>query len=75
MQKLQREIRDAFKEASAITGFSVSSLPYLNAVIQEALRMFPPLPLGLPRIVPAGGVMIDGLFIPGGVSTNAIKQV
>lgn len=48
---------------------SVNSLRYLHAVCLEALRIFPPLPLGLPRQVPTSGAQIDGVFVPGGVST------
>ncbi|KAL9116200.1 MAG: hypothetical protein Q9227_000571 [Pyrenula ochraceoflavens] len=34
------------------------------------MRMYPPLPLALPRIVPPGGDTVDGYFVPGGVSAN-----
>ncbi|KAJ7117989.1 cytochrome P450, partial [Mycena crocata] len=44
---------------------SLDELAILNAVIQECLRLGTPLP-GLPRIVPEGGVAIDGHHIPGG---------
>lgn len=37
---------------------------YLEAVIKEALRCAPPIPMSLPRYVPAGGRHIDGFFIP-----------
>lgn len=35
-------------------------LPLLNACVKEALRVFPPVPQGLPRVVPAGGLVFDG---------------
>ena len=63
---LQREIRNVFTERNQITGDEVARLPYLNAVIEEALRLFPPTPFGLPRISP--GATIDGIWIPKGVS-------
>ncbi|KAJ5383743.1 Cytochrome P450 [Penicillium concentricum] len=44
----------------------VRTLPYLAAVIKEALRMYPPVPGRLPRIVPPQGKSYDGKFIPGG---------
>ncbi|OBS16867.1 hypothetical protein FPOA_12555 [Fusarium poae] len=47
-----------------ITGDSTSGLTYLNAVIEEGLRLFPPAPFGLPRVCP--GATINGLFIPKG---------
>ena len=47
---------------------AVSRLPYLRAVCLESLRLYPPLPFGLPRVVPKNGAMIDGYVIPTGVS-------
>ncbi|ORY66218.1 benzoate 4-monooxygenase cytochrome P450 [Pseudomassariella vexata] len=72
LQNLRREIRDTFKSYDEIDGVSTTSLPYLNAVILEGMRLYPPLPFPLPRVVPEGGDMVDGHFIPGGtiVSTN-----
>ncbi|KAL2266725.1 hypothetical protein VTJ83DRAFT_6077 [Remersonia thermophila] len=46
-------------------------LPYLQAVIREGLRVFPPVRNLLPKEIPAGGdtVMIDGkpVFLPAGL--------
>lgn len=41
-------------------------LPFLDAVVQEGLRVFPAIPMSLPRSVPKGGKTIDGYFIPEG---------
>lgn len=43
-------------------------LPYLNAVIHESLRIFPPVAVPLPRVSP--GEMVDGYYIPKGVSSR-----
>ncbi|CAK7209931.1 hypothetical protein SBRCBS47491_000612 [Sporothrix bragantina] len=42
------------------------SLPYLHAVLKEGLRMFPSIPMSLPRHVPSGGRVIDGTWLPEG---------
>ncbi|KAI6758732.1 hypothetical protein HG530_010972 [Fusarium avenaceum] len=44
----------------------VRDLPYLSAVINEALRCHPAVGLTLERIVPEAGVTLAGHFIPGG---------
>lgn len=44
----------------------LDTLPYLDAVISEALRLWAPGTLPLPRYVPVGGSTLDGYFVPGG---------
>ena len=44
---------------------SVYELAYLDAVIKESLRCFPPIPMSQPRYTPPGGSTIDRYFIPG----------
>jgi cytochrome P450 len=39
-------------------------LPYLQAVIKEGLRVYPPAQILGYRIVPSGGETINGLFVP-----------
>ncbi|CRG84333.1 toxin biosynthesis cytochrome P450 monooxygenase, putative [Talaromyces islandicus] len=63
-EKLLFQIRHRFSSPSEITFSALAEMPYLRAVLQEALRMYPPLPLGMPRIVPSGGAVISGRFVP-----------
>lgn len=67
MQKLQKEIRGTFPSYDLINATSTAPMKYLKAVILEGLRIYPPLPFALPRVVPDGGDTVDGHFIPGGV--------
>jgi len=42
--------------------------------VEEGLRMYPPVPNGLPRRVPAGGAEINGKHIPAGVGYNTCAE-
>ena len=46
----------------------MSSLKYLHAAALEEMRIYAPLPLGLPRVVPKGGDTVDGHFLPAEVN-------
>ncbi|TGO83795.1 hypothetical protein BPOR_0592g00050 [Botrytis porri] len=48
----------------------VQRLPYLTAVVKESMRVYTIVPGALPRIVPDGGVVVDGHFIPAGTSIS-----
>ena len=66
--KLQDEIRSRFPSIKAINSRDLMNCVYLNAVVEEGLRIYPPAGAGhLSRIVPKGGCEISGSFIPGGV--------
>lgn len=56
-QKLQEELRDQ-------PGTPFDQLAYLDAVVCEGLRCYPPIPMSLPRCVPSGGRTIDGFWLP-----------
>jgi cytochrome P450 len=68
METLTREVRAAFGSADDITIKAVSKLPYLTAVINESLRMYPPVVADLIRVVPPEGKQIAGHYVAGGVS-------
>ncbi|KAJ5619145.1 hypothetical protein N7510_003129 [Penicillium lagena] len=77
MAKVQAEIDSAAynKKLSDPLSYreSVTHLPYLGAVLKEAMRLHPSVGLILEREVPKGGVSICGKHIPGGtiVGINA----
>ena len=68
LRALQEEIREAFGSYNEINAASTAPLKYLQAVALEGMRIYPPLPFPLPRIVPRGGDTVDGQFLPAGVS-------
>lgn len=77
LAKLRTELSEysqAGKLSDPITFKEAQSLPYLQAVIKEALRIHPATGFTMPRVVPNGGVTISGRYFPQGVSTaNQIK--
>ena len=68
MVRATSEVRNAFEDEISINIQSVGNLKYLSAVIDEALRLFPPVPEGLPRVTPPEGQYICDRWVPGGVS-------
>lgn len=67
LQKLTDEVRNAFSSAADMTLRSLARLPYLQACLDEALRLYPPVPGTLPRRVLPQGDVVNGQFIPGNV--------
>lgn len=67
-ERLKAEIRGAIKSEEDLVIANLINLPWMNACIEEGLRIFPPVPIGLLRTVPEGGSDIDGHMVPGGVS-------
>jgi cytochrome P450 len=75
--KLQLEIDNAVSDQKLSDPISyhesVTHLPYLGAVLKEAMRLHPSVGMILEREVPPGGVTISGKYFPGGtiVGINA----
>jgi len=70
LQKLRAEIRGRFRSLDDINPGNTADLVYLNAVLNEAMRIMAPVPWPPGRLVPEGGDTVDGHFLPGGVSYN-----
>ncbi|KAH1281198.1 hypothetical protein KXX13_007722 [Aspergillus fumigatus] len=53
----------------------IKSLPYLRAVIDESLRLYPPISHGLPRETPKEGMMIMDQWVPGNTTVSVSAYV
>ncbi|KZZ99285.1 Cytochrome P450 [Moelleriella libera RCEF 2490] len=56
--------RQLTRELQQGPDLSLDQLPFLDAVLCEGLRLYPPIPMSLPRFVPSGGRTIDGYHLP-----------
>ncbi|KAF1925616.1 cytochrome P450 [Didymella exigua CBS 183.55] len=62
--RLNNELRNRFQSPKDMTFDSLAQCKYLNACLKEGLRIYPPVPIGSPRVIPAGGQQILGKWIP-----------
>ncbi|KAF7954467.1 hypothetical protein EAE96_005588 [Botrytis aclada] len=74
--KLETEVRTIFEREEDITLSALQQLPFLNAVVNEGLRICNPVSGGLLRVVPQGGAMVCGYFLPEGthIQCNTIAM-
>lgn len=63
---LRAEINETNPTRPVITDAEARGMPYLQAVIKEGLRMFPPVAGLMAKEVPAGGDSYKGMFFPQG---------
>ncbi|OAP61728.1 hypothetical protein AYL99_03931 [Fonsecaea erecta] len=66
-KKAQEEVDSLWDGVSELDGQQLvpARAPYLNAVINESLRLAEPDPNGNQRSTPEGGAVVNGKFIPG----------
>lgn len=75
LDRLTKEVRSTFKEESEININSAGQLQYMLACLDEALRCYPPVPIGNPRVVPKGGRVLCGHYVPEDVSCQSFPDV
>lgn len=69
-EKAVEEIRSCVSSAEQITASRLSSLRYLRACVDESLRLCPPKASSLPREVMKGGITIDDIHVPEGMTVG-----
>ncbi|KAI0100353.1 cytochrome P450 [Nemania sp. FL0031] len=70
MNILTDEVRGAFSSDNDLTFESLCKLEYLNACIREGLRVYPPVPSAIPRVIPEGGNPVMGKWLPAGTRVS-----
>ncbi|OHE91111.1 cytochrome P450 [Colletotrichum orchidophilum] len=71
MATLRAELDAAIKDPQEDMTFTgLRKLPYLNACIEEAMRLYPPAPTPMPRMVPRGGRVVCGRYVPEGTRVD-----
>ncbi|ETS80355.1 hypothetical protein PFICI_07884 [Pestalotiopsis fici W106-1] len=66
----QARSQDGICNDGVVSYADAQRLPYLQACVKEALRIFSPVPIGTPRVVPRQGVTIGGRFFPAGTTVS-----
>ncbi|EME87123.1 uncharacterized protein MYCFIDRAFT_30470 [Pseudocercospora fijiensis CIRAD86] len=64
LEALTSTLRNEFKTYDEITLRSLAKMKPLTNVLQESLRVYPPLPASLPRMIPGTGATINGILVP-----------
>lgn len=61
---LQRDLEEEVASVRSFEDESLATLPLLNAVVEEALRVYGAAPGSLPRAVPPGGATFGKYYLP-----------
>jgi cytochrome P450 len=73
-QKLQQVVRDeilnAVPRGEPLQFSHIAKLPLLEALINESLKLHPPVPSGLQRDTPPEGIWVVEIFIPEGIAIS-----
>jgi cytochrome P450 len=67
---LTKELQSAFSHVDEVSRAKMNELPYLQAVLEEAMRLAPSVPSAFPREVLDGGIKIDDLHVPAGLTVG-----
>ncbi|GKT90115.1 LOW QUALITY PROTEIN: benzoate 4-monooxygenase cytochrome P450 [Colletotrichum tofieldiae] len=64
-KKLQEEVDEYFRQHDKPEHAALSKLQYLQACVDESLRLHPPVPSGVQRMTPPEGLQVDDVWLPG----------
>jgi tryprostatin B 6-hydroxylase len=70
-EKLRKELVSLRESDRSFSFKSLQSADLLNAIINETLRLHPPVPSGALRLTPPEGIKIGETFIPGNTTVVA----
>lgn len=70
LEKARAELATIRNDDRVMPFSELRELPYLQACIKEALRMFTPIPMPLPRLAPKEGIEIGGRLFPEGITLS-----
>ena len=74
--KLREELAPYIPDASAeVQHEKIAHLNHLNGIINETLRLHPPVPAAMHRKTPSEGIEIDGTYIPGNMTVACSQHV
>lgn len=69
MKRAQEEIRSSFRSSGEINATNVNELKYMIAMLSEIMRLYPPGPTGLSRVIGSeAGQVVAGHHVPHDVS-------
>jgi cytochrome P450 len=69
--KLREDLSSVYHPGSTTEVRNNQDAVYLNGVINEALRLHPPVPSGVLRQTPPEGLVLNGVFISGHVIVSS----
>jgi cytochrome P450 len=64
VHELRKHVDPVF-ESGEVDATALARVAQLDAVINEAMRLHPPVPSGVQRLTPPEGMMIGETFVPG----------
>ena len=70
VQNLREELKSIWRPDETFNVRDVQNAKHMNGIINEVLRMHPPVPSGVFRKTPPQGIMVDGVSIPGGINIS-----